>query len=277
MSQTASALSVPTLTRPLEDAKGYISSSERAEIETLIREMKDQDLMQMSVLVIPSLEGENLEEYSIKVAETWKLGSANKDDGLLLLLAMEDRKMKIEVGNGIEGEITDAYSRRVIAEMVPFMKRKEYGQAVLMVVKKMKEKMEFNLPKNVEDRRLLDEERREKQELADKQRKEEMKEFFGWIAMVGAAVLSIMGVYFFIVSFNSKEIKKVKKQMMDQATINENARKKMEAKHAQLESMKIDYEKVNYLRKADSVESIKKLKRTKQDGLAEMKSYLGVK
>ena len=146
------ALDVPTLTRPVEDLANVISTDEKTQIENNIRDIYKKNLAQISVLIIPSLEGENLEEYSIKVAEKWKLGSAEHDNGVLLLVAINDRKMRLEVGNGIEGELTDYKSSQIISSMKPYLRRQEYGQAVLEAVSGIKEIMEYNLPEAIEAR-----------------------------------------------------------------------------------------------------------------------------
>src|SRR5262249_9977140 len=73
---------------------------------------------QVAVLVVPSLEGESLEAYSVRVAQTWKLGRKGVDDGVLFLVARNDRKMRIEVGYGLESRITDARSREILDEQV---------------------------------------------------------------------------------------------------------------------------------------------------------------
>jgi uncharacterized protein len=73
---------------------------------------------QVAVLTIPSLEGEVLEEYSLRVAETWGLGREDADDGVLLLVARDDRKMRIEVGYGLEHQLTDAQSGRILRNVL---------------------------------------------------------------------------------------------------------------------------------------------------------------
>lgn len=135
------ALEVPRLTRPVEDLAKVLNEQQKSDIETSIKELYKSGLAQVSVLIIPSLEGENLEEYSIKVAETWKLGSAEKDNGVLLLISMNDRKIRVEVGNGIEGELTDYQSSKIIDGMKSYMRSKQFDQGILYAVDGVKNAM----------------------------------------------------------------------------------------------------------------------------------------
>jgi uncharacterized protein len=87
-------------------------------IEEELRKLEEDTGAQVAVLTIPSLDGESLEEYALRVAETWKLGRGKFDDGALVLIARDDRQMRIEVGYGLEPSITDATSRRILDEMM---------------------------------------------------------------------------------------------------------------------------------------------------------------
>lgn len=94
------------------------------ELETRLAQYEDSTSNQIAILIISSLDGESLEEYSIKVAEKWALGKKDKDNGVLLLIAVDDHKMRIEVGEGLEGVLTDAMSSRIIRnEMAPAFRR----------------------------------------------------------------------------------------------------------------------------------------------------------
>jgi uncharacterized protein len=110
-------------------------------VDRLERDLKlyeDSTSNQIAILIIKSLNGEILEEYSLKVAEKWKLGTKNNDNGALLLIAIEDRKMRIEVGHGLEGVLTDAQSNRIIRnEMAPNFRRGDYDAGVLAAISAM--------------------------------------------------------------------------------------------------------------------------------------------
>ncbi len=101
-------------------------------LEATLRKHEDSTTNQIAVLIIPSLDGEVLEEYSLRVAhDVWKLGSKNNDNGVLLLIAVDDRKMRIEVGYGLEGVLTDAITSRIIRnEIAPHFRDQQYDEGV---------------------------------------------------------------------------------------------------------------------------------------------------
>ncbi len=107
-------------------------------IDLLERQLKiheDSTSNQIAVLIIQSLDGDILEEYSIRVVEKWKLGKKEKDNGVLLLIAVDDHKMRIEVGEGLEGVLTDAVSNRIIRnEIAPEFRRGNYDAGVQLGV-----------------------------------------------------------------------------------------------------------------------------------------------
>src|SRR6478736_5309467 len=103
-------------------------------IDALEKELQlyeDSTSNQIAVLVVTSLDGESIETYSLRVAELWKLGQKNKDNGVLLLVAIDDHEMRIEVGQGLEGVLTDAQSSRIIRnEIAPEFRRGDYDAGV---------------------------------------------------------------------------------------------------------------------------------------------------
>ena len=105
-----------------------LSSGEEREIEEYLAGLENSASVQAAVLTVPSLDGDSVEGYSIRVADEWKLGKADSDKGILILLAMEERAIRIEVGYGLEGELTDAKSGYIIREiMVPYFQKGDYG------------------------------------------------------------------------------------------------------------------------------------------------------
>ncbi len=125
------ALDVPFLSGRVMDEANVLSSESKLSIENKLKEHEKATSNQVVVLIIPSLEGEVLEEYSLKVASTWKLGQKGKDNGVLLLIAKNDRKLRIEVGYGLEGSLTDALSSRIIRnEITPSFKQGNFSLGV---------------------------------------------------------------------------------------------------------------------------------------------------
>src|SRR6185369_15906541 len=105
------------------------------QLEKSLKSYEDSTSNQIAILIIQSLDGDILEEYSIRVAEKWKLGQKEKDNGVLLLIAVDDHKMRIEVGQGLEGVLTDALSNRIIRnEIAPNFRRGDYDAGVLSAI-----------------------------------------------------------------------------------------------------------------------------------------------
>jgi uncharacterized protein len=101
------------------------------QLEKELKAYEDSTSNQIAILIVQSLDGDVLEEYSLRVAEKWKLGTKNKDNGALLLIAVDDHKMRIEVGQGLEGVLTDAQSSRIIRnEIAPEFRRGDYDAGV---------------------------------------------------------------------------------------------------------------------------------------------------
>jgi uncharacterized protein len=114
----ASALDVPPLRGHVNDTAGMLSTEAAQRLEVALTEFEQTDSTQIVVLTIPTLAGENLEEYSIKVAEAWRIGQKGLDNGAILLLAQQERKVRIEVGRGLEGKLTDLMSGRIIRDII---------------------------------------------------------------------------------------------------------------------------------------------------------------
>lgn len=118
------AKDVPTLTGRVVDESWTLDSGFVSFLERQLKEHESKTSNQIVVLVIPSLEGEGIEEYSMKVVEAWKLGQKKKDNGVLLLIAINDRKLRIEVGYGLEGNLTDVLCHHIIEkEIKPYFKK----------------------------------------------------------------------------------------------------------------------------------------------------------
>ncbi|MEW5772546.1 MAG: TPM domain-containing protein [Thermodesulfobacteriota bacterium] len=108
------ALDPPALTGRVNDLAGMMSPEARARVEAVLADLERTDTTQVAVLTVPSLEGDSIEEFSLRVAEKWGLGQKGRDNGALVLVAKADRKMRIEVGYGLEGRLTDLLAGRII-------------------------------------------------------------------------------------------------------------------------------------------------------------------
>jgi uncharacterized protein len=114
----ALGLAVPTLKGRINDTANLLSNTAVQNLEKMLSEFERTDSTQIVVLTIPSLEGEDMQEFSIKVAENWKIGQKGSDNGAILLIARDEKKIRIEVGRGLEGKLTDLTSGRIIREKI---------------------------------------------------------------------------------------------------------------------------------------------------------------
>ena len=113
-SPPAHALEVPPLTGRVVDLAQVLPSPTAVQLSERLQTHEAKTTNQVAVLIVPSLEGEPLLDFSHRVATTWKLGQKGTDNGVLLLVAIKDRKVRIEVGYGLEGTLTDARSSQII-------------------------------------------------------------------------------------------------------------------------------------------------------------------
>jgi len=119
----ALALDVPALTGRIVDLARVLPAQDADQLAAQLKAHEEKTGNQVAVLILPSLEGEPLEEYSHRVATMWKLGQKGTDNGVLLLIALKERKLRIEVGYGLEGTLTDLRSAHIIRnEIVPHFK-----------------------------------------------------------------------------------------------------------------------------------------------------------
>ena len=109
---------IPVLQARVTDGAGVLSADERAALESTLKDFEAETGAQLAVLTVATTQPETIEQYAIRVVDAWQLGRKGVDDGALLLVAMEDRGMRIEVGRGLEGALTDLTSRRIIDETI---------------------------------------------------------------------------------------------------------------------------------------------------------------
>jgi uncharacterized protein len=114
----ALAREVPPLRAHVNDEANLLSDAAEQKLEQKLVEYERRSQQQFALLTIDSLDGDALEDFSMRVVEAWKLGRKGKDDGLLLLIVKRERKLRIEAGYGLEGDITDAFSSRVIRNVL---------------------------------------------------------------------------------------------------------------------------------------------------------------
>ena len=127
----AAELSFPTLTGRVVDAAGILAPEQRSALEAKLKAFEDKTSDQVVVATVPNLQGTTIEDYANRLFRDWKLGQARNNNGALLIVAPTERKVRIEVGYGLEGALTDALSRVIIASAItPRFKDGDYAGGV---------------------------------------------------------------------------------------------------------------------------------------------------
>jgi uncharacterized protein len=122
---------VPPLSSQVTDLTGTLTAAERQSLESKLHDWEARTGNQLVVLIVPTTAPEPIEEYSLRVAEAWKIGQKGKDNGAIFLIAKDDKRMRIEVGYGFEGVLTDVTSRRIIGETVaPYFKQGQFAAGI---------------------------------------------------------------------------------------------------------------------------------------------------
>ena len=125
------ALDVPHLSGCVNDYANLLKNDEKNTLESFLREIDDSSKVQIALLTIDSLEGNSIEDYSIRVAENWKLGDAKENSGAILIISKKDKKMRIEVGYGLEKDLTDAVCANIINKAIaPHFKLGDYYEGI---------------------------------------------------------------------------------------------------------------------------------------------------
>ncbi|MEO8472432.1 MAG: TPM domain-containing protein [Chryseolinea sp.] len=123
----------------VHDEAHVLTQEEIDSLESMLKSFEDSTSNQIAILIIPSLDGAILEEYALKVAEHWQLGKKDKDNGALLLISVQDHKVRIETGQGLEGTLTDAVCNRIIRnEIAPAFRKDDYAGGLNAAIRAMR-------------------------------------------------------------------------------------------------------------------------------------------
>lgn len=134
----AAGPAVPPLTARVNDQAGVLDRAALEALTARLAAFEAERGIQIAALIVRSTEGEPIETYALRVAEAWRLGRSKVDDGALLVVAIEDRALRIEVGYGLEGVLTDATSKRIIAEtIVPAFRAGDYAGGIAQGLERM--------------------------------------------------------------------------------------------------------------------------------------------
>lgn len=131
---------------PVVDEFGLLRANQRAELAEVLRAVKAKSGVEIAVYIPSSLRGRQIEEFGIAVADQWKLGKKKEDKGLILLIAPKERKMRFEVGYGLEGDLTDAFSRQVLDNVMrPYFKAGRYYEGIMLSLVALQKKVPLGL------------------------------------------------------------------------------------------------------------------------------------
>ena len=130
--QATAEVAVPALSARVIDQTKTLTSEQVRTLEQKLREIEGRKGSQVVVLMVPTTKPEEIEQYAIRVADKWKIGRKKVDDGVILLIAKNDRAVRIEVGYGLEGALTDALSKRIIdGAIIPLFKQQDFYGGIL--------------------------------------------------------------------------------------------------------------------------------------------------
>lgn len=123
---------IPTLNAPVIDQANILSATEKSQLENMILQLHQQGKAQIGVVIVPTTGQEDIFDYSMRVAQQWKLGSEKLDNGLLIAVAVNDRRIHIATGYGLEGVIPDIIANRIIRDQItPYFKQNQFGQGLI--------------------------------------------------------------------------------------------------------------------------------------------------
>lgn len=151
----ASQIPIPVLESRVTDQTNTLTASEIANLEAKLKQVEDSTGSQIVVLLIPTTGDESIEAFSMRLAEEWKIGQSGNDNGIILLVAKDDRNLRIEVGYGFEGALPDAMAARIIDELItPEFKNGDFAAGINAgtdALVRIAYGEEFELPANTSD------------------------------------------------------------------------------------------------------------------------------
>ncbi|MFM8268869.1 MAG: TPM domain-containing protein [Pseudomonadota bacterium] len=144
----AYSFSIPPFTQPVIDQADMIDSRTYSVLSRELLSVYQSGGPQIGILTIPGLEEQTIEERAIQVFDEWKIGKKGKDNGVLILIAKKEKKIRIEVGYGLEGDIPDAYAKRIIEDvMLPQFRRGQFTNGIVLGVQQISHLAHVDLQK----------------------------------------------------------------------------------------------------------------------------------
>src|SRR6516225_1214999 len=138
VSLAAADVAVPPLTGRIVDLTGTLSADTIARETQRLKDLQTRKGSQVAILIVPTTQPETIEQYSIRVADAWKIGRKKIDDGALMVVAKNDRHLRVEVGYGLEGSLTDVTTKRIIdEEITPRFKAGDFAGGISAGIDRM--------------------------------------------------------------------------------------------------------------------------------------------
>ncbi len=134
LSFSLSAREIPALSGPVIDEAKVFTTDQKWQLSSVLKNVNEKYGIQLQVFIASDMDGDAIENFSIRAVDKWKLGSAKGDNGLLLVMAMAEKKIRIEVGQGLEGVVTDAQAGILIQSLTPYFRRGDFSTGILVGV-----------------------------------------------------------------------------------------------------------------------------------------------
>lgn len=183
---------IPTLNTPVIDQANILSATEKSQIESMILKLHQQGKAQVGVVIVPTTGQEDIFDYSMRVAQQWKLGSEKLDNGLLIAVAVNDRRINIATGYGLEGVIPDIIANRIIRDQIaPYFKQNQFGQGLVAGVTEVERIL--NLDPEIAQQAADELKQRQEQALQEQQAKDRTFSTVFFILIAGIVGSFIIG------------------------------------------------------------------------------------
>ncbi len=192
MADGESIRTLPTLNAPVIDQANILTANEKAVLDSQIRNLYEQGKGQIGIVIVPTTGQESIFDFAMRTAEQWKLGSAKQDNGLLIAVAINDRRLHIATGYGLEGVIPDIIANRIIREQItPYFKANQYGQGLISGVTEIERIL--NLDPEIAQKAAQDLKDRQEAAVKEQQAKDQTLSAVFFILIVGIVASFIIG------------------------------------------------------------------------------------
>lgn len=192
MADGESIRTLPTLNAPVIDQANILTANEKSQLDMQIRNLHEQGKAQIGIVIVPTTGQESIFDFAMRTAEQWKLGSAKQDNGLLIAVAINDRRLHIATGYGLEGVIPDIIANRIIRDQItPYFKANQYGQGLISGVTEIERIL--NLDPEIAQKAAQDLKDRQEEAVKEQQAKDQTLSAVFFILIGGVVASFIIG------------------------------------------------------------------------------------